>query len=79
MITVKKYSASWCFPCKQLDKNLEGKKYEIVDVEDNIEESALFGIRNLPTVIFFKDGEIVERKVGIFSAQEFDEIIEKWQ
>ena len=79
MIIVKKYSASWCDPCKQLDKILEGKEYETVDIEENIEEASLFRIRNVPTVIFFKDGEVVDRKVGLFTADEFDKIVEKWQ
>ena len=79
MITIKKYSASWCNPCKQLDKILEGKEYEIVDIEENIEESASLGIRNVPTVIFFKNGEVVERKVGLFTVDEFDKIVDKWQ
>lgn len=79
MITIKKYSLIGCAPCKQLDKILEGKEYEIVDIEENIEESASLGIRNVPTVIFFKDGEVVDRKVGLFTADEFDKIVDKYK
>lgn len=79
MIIVKKYEGSWCTHCKALDSNLKGRDYTSVDVEQNIEESARLNIRNLPTTIFFKDGEIVERITGLFSAEKFDEIIEKYK
>jgi thioredoxin 1 len=79
MIKAKLFSAKWCSSCCILSKNLEGKDIEYVDVEDNIELSAKLGIRNLPTLIFYKDDLMVERKVGVISAKEFDEIIEKWQ
>ena len=79
MITVKQFSSSWCSSCKILSKNLEGKDIEYVDIEDNIELSAKMGIRNLPTLAFYKDDLLLERKVGVISAKEFDEIIEKYK
>lgn len=79
MIKVKQFSANWCASCKILSKNLEGKNIEYIDIEDNIELSARMGIRNLPTLAFYKDDLLLERKVGVISAKEFDEIIEKWQ
>lgn len=77
MITVKQFSSSWCSSCKILSKNLEGKDIEYIDIEDNMELSAKMGIRNLPTLAFYKDDLLLERKVGVISAKEFDEIIEK--
>ena len=77
MIKVQQFSGSWCHPCKMLTKNLEGKEIEYIDVEDNIELSAKYGIKNLPTLMFFKDGELVEKSVGVITAEKFDEIINK--
>ena len=79
MVTVKLFSAKWCNSCSILSKNLEGKDIEYIDIEDNIELSAKLGVRQIPMLVFYKDDLMVERKVGIISAKEFDEIIEKWQ
>ena len=80
MITVKQFSASWCNPCKILTKNLEGKEgIEYIDVEDNIELSANYGIKSLPTLMFYKDHKLVEKSVGVITADQFDEIVGKWK
>ncbi len=57
---------------------LQGKEYTEVDIEENMDECRELNIKQLPTVIFFKDGEAVERITGLFSAEKFDEIIEKY-
>lgn len=64
--------AEWCGPCRmvgpvveELSKDYEGKAVVgkvNVDVNPNI--SAQFGIRNIPTVLFFKNGQIVDKQVG---------------
>ncbi|MCH5313260.1 MAG: thioredoxin [Helicobacter sp.] len=64
--------APWCNPCKMLtpviDKlaeNYEGKaKICKVNVDEHAELSKRFGIRNIPTILFFKDGEIKEQVTG---------------
>ena len=43
------------------------------DVEDNEELAAEFGIRNIPTILFFKNGEIVDKIVGAQSEAKLDE------
>ncbi len=64
--------ATWCGPCRmlgpivsQLASEYDGK---IVvgkcDVEENEELAAEFGIRNIPTILFFKDGQMVDKFVG---------------
>ncbi len=78
MIKIQQFSAGWCHPCRTLTKNLEGKGVEYIDVEDNMELSAKYGIKNLPTLMFFKDGELVEKSVGVISAEKFDEIVSKY-
>ncbi len=64
--------APWCGPCKQIAPIIEdlAKEYEgkvVVgkcDVDNNTELAARFGIRNIPTILFIKDGEVQEKHVG---------------
>ncbi len=64
--------AEWCGPCRLLGPLVEEMSHEYegravigkVDVDANPEVSARFGIRNIPTVLFIKGGEIVEKSVG---------------
>ena len=64
--------AEWCGPCRMVGPIVEeiSKDFEStavvgkVDVDNNPEISAKFGIRNIPTILFFKNGEIVDKQVG---------------
>ena len=64
--------AEWCGPCKavgkiidSMSKNYEGKAIIAkVDVDSNSAISNRFGIRNIPTVLYFKDGKVVDKQVG---------------
>lgn len=64
--------APWCGPCKMVSPIIDelAAEYEgkVVigkcNVDDNDEVSAQFGIRNIPTVLFFKNGELVDKQVG---------------
>ena len=64
--------AEWCGPCKavapivdQLAAEYEGRvligKY---DVDEGTDLAVDFGVRNIPTILFFKDGKMVDRQVG---------------
>jgi len=65
--------AAWCGPCRmvgpvidEVSNEYEGKAVVgKVDVDANQEFAAKFGVRNIPTVLLFKDGELVDRKVGV--------------
>lgn len=65
--------AAWCGPCKmvapimdELTKDFEGKAVIAkVDVDDNQEFAGKYGVRNIPTVLVFKNGEVVEKQVGV--------------
>ena len=65
--------AAWCGPCRmvapimdQLTTEYEGKALiGKVDVDSNQEFAAKYGVRNIPTVLVFKDGEVVEKQVGV--------------
>jgi thioredoxin 1 len=64
--------AEWCGPCRmvgpvveELSKDYEGKAIVgKVDVDSNSAISAKFGIRNIPTILFFKGGQVVDKQVG---------------
>ena len=64
--------AEWCGPCRmvgpvveELAKEFEGKAVVgKVDVDSNPEISMKFGIRNIPALLFFKNGEIVDKQIG---------------
>ena len=65
--------ATWCGPCKRLGPIIEelANEYDgkaIVgkcDIEENDELTEMFGIMNVPTVVFLKDGKEVDRVVGL--------------
>ncbi len=64
--------AEWCGPCRmvgpvveELSKDYDGKAVVgIVDVDSNPGISMKYGIRNIPTLLIFKGGEIVDKQVG---------------
>ena len=65
--------ATWCGPCIKLGPIVEelAEKYEDkaiigkLNIDDNDEIAAAHRVRNIPTVLFFKDGELKERSVGL--------------
>jgi thioredoxin 1 len=65
--------AAWCGPCRmvapimdQLTTEYDGKAtITKVDVDANQEFAAKYGVRNIPTVLVFKNGEVVEKQVGV--------------
>ena len=64
--------AEWCGPCRmvapvveELSHDYEGKLLVTkLDVDSNPEVAMKFGIRNIPTILFFKGGEVVDKHVG---------------
>lgn len=67
--------ATWCGPCRALAPTIEelAKEYDgkIVvgkcDVEENDDVAMEFGVRNIPTILFFKGGQLVDKFVGAAS------------
>ena len=70
--------AEWCGPCKTLGPILEklsddfNDKVEIkkINIDENPEAPANFGIRSIPTMILFKDGKVVDSKIGVSGEQD---------
>lgn len=69
---VMDFWAPWCGPCKMVEPIIDelATEYEgkvIIgkcDVDENGDVAAEYGIRNIPTVLFFKNGELVDKQVG---------------
>jgi thioredoxin 1 len=66
------FHANWCGPCKMLGPILErvatavtGATIAKVNVDDEKELASQFGIRSIPAMLFFKNGELVDRIVGM--------------
>jgi thioredoxin 1 len=67
--------AEWCGPCRligpvveDLSKEYEGKAHiGKLNVDENREIAAQYGIMSIPTLLFFKDGQLVDKHVGVAS------------
>lgn len=77
--------ASWCGPCRMVAPIIESLAEEYdgrvsfckVNVDDEGQLAARFGIESIPTVMIFKDGEVVERAVGVRSRDEYCDMLDK--
>lgn len=82
MVTVKKFYATWCGPCKMLSPILEEIRNEYnqidmltIDVDEHFEIAAKYGVKSVPTVVIEKNGVEVKRFVGIKSKNEYTSVI----
>lgn len=75
--------AEWCGPCRVVAPVLEEVAKELGDtavvaklnIDENPETPALFGVRSIPTLMLFKDGKVADTKVGIQSKAQIVEWI----
>lgn len=75
--------APWCTPCKTLapiiEKVSEEKSVKLIKInaDESKDLTSDFNVRGIPTVIFFKGGQEIDRVVGLKQASIYNEIIEK--
>ena len=77
--------APWCGPCKMISPIFDelAAEYEgriiagKVNVDDNDETCAAYGIMNIPTILFLKNGELVHRQVGAIRKPDLQKLFEE--
>lgn len=78
------FSANWCAPCKALSPIIDSLSENIndseviigkLDIETDVEIANKYGIKSIPTIILFRNGEIVEKNVGSISKVKLEEMI----
>ena len=75
--------ADWCGPCRMLGpviEQLAGQYPDVVvgkvNVDDEQELAIRYGVMSIPTVIFFKDGQEIDRKVGVMPPEAFTQVLD---
>lgn len=85
-ITIVKFEAPWCGPCKMMKPMLakmESKYLDVLfcsvngDAPECTNVLTEFGIRSVPTILFYKDKEVVHTHVGLMTESQFEEQMEK--
>ncbi|MGM0125103.1 thioredoxin [Enterococcus sp. AZ194] len=78
--------ATWCGPCRmqapileQLNEEYDDGELKIVkmDVDENPETPASFGVMSIPTLLLKKDGEVVEKLIGVHSKDQLQALVAK--
>ena len=82
MIKVKRFTAAWCGPCKQLaplfgqlQEEYSGVSFETIDVDNDKEEVMKYMVTSVPTVVIENGGKVVQRFVGVNPKSTYTQVI----
>ena len=83
-LTLVDFWADWCGPCKMIAPTIEELAEEYrgrlkvckLDVDSNQRTAQRFAVRSIPSMLFFKDGDVVETVIGAVRKQRLAEVIE---
>ncbi len=78
--------APWCGPCKrvapfleELAEKMEGKlRVAKMNVDENPSVPAQLGIRSIPTLVVYKEGKVVDTRVGALSLEDLERFVSQW-
>ena len=86
MLTVMKFEASWCAPCrslapvfKKVAASMADVKFETIDIDENPALAQQMNVSAVPTMTFVKDGKVVDVLVGLHKEQTIVDTINKWK
>lgn len=85
-VVIADFYADWCPPCRMLSPIIEeldrenksdSVKFVKINVDSNQQLSSMYGVASIPTVIFFKNGQMVVQKVGFDSKEVYQGTIDQ--
>ena len=86
MLTVKRFTADWCGPCRmvapimnELQSEFSDVRFETIDVDSYPSQAEEYGVRNIPLVLFIKNGNVLDRLAGVQSKQVYTQAINEWK
>ena len=79
------FYADWCAPCKAISPIINELSEQFkdtvninkVNIDDSPDLASKFGVRNIPTVLFIKNGEVIDKQVGATSKKNYEDKINK--